>query len=75
MENKDDETKSKADELASQIKDATKELEDLQDNCSHKEIDIRPTGENGKDIRRVCITCKRIVGYPTKQDLDDYMNK
>ena len=71
----EDETNKKAKDLENQIKLAKKELDEIQDNCLHKEYEIKPTGENGRELKRVCKSCKRQVGYPTKQETEDYMNK
>ena len=56
----------------------SKEIEDLQNMCEHKNKIIKSTKENevssGFIIRRVCEDCNKIVGMPTQQELNEYLN-
>ena len=75
MENEEDSIKQRVEELNNIIKDASKELDDIQSNCNHKETDIKSVGELGRDIRKICLKCNRIVGYPSQSEIENYMNK
>ena len=56
----------------------SKEIQNLQNKCEHTNKIIKSIKENedssGFVIRCVCINCERIVGMPTQQELDEYLN-
>jgi hypothetical protein len=56
----------------------SKEIEDLQNMCKHKNKVIKSTKENegssGFIIRRVCEDCNKIVGIPTQQEIFDFLD-
>ena len=56
----------------------SKEIEDLQSMCQHKNKIIKSTKEHeassGFVIRRVCEDCNKIVGMPTQQEIFDFLN-
>ena len=56
----------------------SKEIEDLQNMCEHRNKVIKSTKENevssGFVIRRVCEDCDKIVGMPTQQEIFDFLD-
>ena len=56
----------------------SKEIEDLQNNCEHLNKVIKSIKENEDSstfvVRCVCKDCERIVGIPTQQELNEYLN-
>ena len=56
----------------------SKEIENLQNMCEHKNKIIKSTKENevssGFIIRRVCEDCNKIVGIPTQQEIFDFLD-
>ena len=56
----------------------SKEIEDLQNMCEHKNKSIKSTKENeassGFIIRRVCKDCDKIVGMPTQQEIFEFLD-
>ena len=56
----------------------SKEIEDLQNMCEHKNKIIKSTKENevssGFIIRRVCEDCNKIVGMPTQQEIFNFLD-
>ena len=56
----------------------SKEIEDLQNMCEHKNKTIKSTKENevssGFVIRRVCEDCDKIVGMPTQQEIFNFLD-
>jgi hypothetical protein len=53
-------------------KEVSKELKEIQDNCTHKDgYDVKFLSDGSNDVRRVCKTCGSIIGYPTDQELID----
>ena len=75
MENKDNEIRKKSEEIGKKIKDSKQELQDLQENCNHKEYDIRHIegehGSVGTSLYKVCKYCKKKLGYPSRDDLKE----
>jgi hypothetical protein len=56
----------------------SKEIENLQNMCEHKNKIIKSTKEHedssGFVIRRVCEHCDKIVGMPTQQEIFNFLN-
>ena len=56
----------------------SKEIEDLQNMCEHKNKVVKSTKEHeassGFIIRRVCEDCNKIVGIPTQQEIFDFLD-
>ena len=56
----------------------SKEIEDLQNICVHKNKAIKSTKEHesssGFVIRRICEDCNKIVGIPTQQEIFDFLD-
>jgi len=56
----------------------SKEIENLQNNCEHLKKVIKSIKENEDSstfiIRCVCEDCNKIVGMPTQQELNEYLN-
>ena len=52
-------------------KDVSKELEEIQKECNHKDgYDVKfMSGTN--EVRRVCKTCQSVIGYPSENELKD----
>ena len=56
----------------------SKEIEDLQNMCGHKNKAIKSTKEHeassGFVIRRVCEDCDKIIGMPTQQEIFEFLD-
>jgi hypothetical protein len=56
----------------------SKEIEDLQNMCKHKNKTIKTIKEyeasSGFVIRRVCENCDKIVGMPTQQEIFEFLD-
>ena len=56
----------------------SKEIEDLQNMCEHKDKIIKSTKEYEASssfvIRRVCKICDKIVGMPTQQEIFEFLD-
>ena len=56
----------------------SKEIEDLQNMCEHKNKVVKSTKENevssGFVIRRICEDCNKIVGIPTQQEIFNFLD-
>jgi len=73
--NDNNEIKKEADSLSEDIKKSEKRLEEIQDQCSHKESKITNIAKGGGSAayRLVCTTCGREVGYPTPTELENFL--
>ena len=56
----------------------SKEIDDLQNNCEHLNKIIKSIMENEGSstfvVRCVCGDCEKIIGMPTQQELNTYLN-
>jgi len=56
----------------------SKEIDDLQNNCEHLHKIIKSIKENEDSstfvIRCVCGGCEKVIGMPTQQELNKYLN-
>tara|TARA_Y100000361_G_C10860470_1_gene189043 strand:+ start:43 stop:273 length:231 start_codon:yes stop_codon:yes gene_type:complete len=56
----------------------SKKINDLQTNCKHLNKIIKSTKENEDAstfvIRCVCEDCEKIIGMPTQQELNEYLD-
>ena len=56
----------------------SKEIENLQNMCEHKNKTIKTIKEyeasSGFVIRRVCENCDKIVGMPTQQEIFNFLD-
>ena len=57
----------------------SKEIENIQNMCEHKNKTVKSTKENevssGFIIRRICEDCNKVVGIPTQQEIFKYLDK
>ena len=67
--------KRRIEQLKAQTKDASKEIEELQSTCNHKESQIKAIGEQFNSLRIVCKVCDRPLGYPGPKEIEEYMKK
>ena len=56
----------------------SKEIENLQNMCKHKNKVVKSTKEYEASsnfvIRRICEDCNKIVGIPTQQEIFDFLD-
>jgi SNF2 family DNA or RNA helicase len=61
--------------LVSQYKEEINKLSqnilDLQNECRHKESEVKNVNSGTVELRKVCNHCGKIVGYPTQQELKE----
>lgn len=73
-----DDVIERVNELTSIIKESEREMIEIQHACTHpkenqKVKDINQSGIS--DIRKICSICKYVLGYPSKDELDNWMYK
>lgn len=77
MEEKEENLKRKTEDLQLLIEKYKKKLDEVRSDCSCKKSKIKMIkNENGisGDLRLVCLVCSKVVGYPSKKDIDYYYN-
>lgn len=52
-----------------EIYNIKKQIEELQSNCDHDETEVKNISEGVSQLRLVCKTCQKVIGYPSKDDL------
>ena len=56
----------------------SKEIDNLQNNCEHLSKIVRSIKENEASstfvVRCICGYCEKIIGMPTTQELNKYLN-
>lgn len=72
---KNDLIRNSVKEIYTLLKEKNKELDEIQSNCIHPKLklkDIHPS--NLSDIRKCCDVCEKILGYPSQDELDKWIN-
>ena len=64
----------KANKLINSISECQRELAKIQDNCNHPKKEVKFINNN-VGVRWVCKECKSLLGWPTKLDVDSWVNK
>ena len=58
--------------LHTRLKKLQKKIQEYQEKCKHKNTQIRAI-ENGEP-RKVCTDCELVLGWPSKDELDYWLN-
>mgnify|MGYP003134178124 CR=1 FL=1 len=58
--------------LHEKVRKLQKEIQQYQETCKHKTTQIRAI-ENGEP-RKVCTECELVLGWPTKEELESWLN-
>ena len=61
------------DQLQKKLKELQKEIEEFQNNCSHRKTHIQAQKDN--DIRIVCVACRKVLGWPNYNELQKWLKK
>jgi len=73
IKNRQYQTKKDADKLATEIREKAKELEKVQEDCSHpdEKICVKDIGrgEGRSEFRKVCGICGKAIGYPSQKEI------
>lgn len=68
-------TNGEMDKLKNELKKTQKQIEEYQQNCKHNEIIVNMVGQDsGVKIVKQCKECDKIVGYPTQEETQKYLN-
>lgn len=68
-------TDGEMDQLQNKLKETQKQIEEYQNKCKHEEIIVNMVGQDsGVQIVKMCKACNKIVGYPTQEETNKFLN-
>jgi len=71
-----DAKRKEVDKLLSEKWNIERKIEQIQANCKHENIVIKQVAdESSFKLRRVCESCGRIVGYPSSEETQNFLQK
>ena len=71
-----DAKRKEVDKLLSEKWNIERKIEQIQANCKHENIVIKQVAdESSFTIRRVCESCGHIVGYPSSEEIQNFLQK
>ena len=71
-----DAKRKEVDKLLSDKRNIEQKIEKIQADCKHENIVIKQVAnESSFAIRRVCESCGHIVGYPTSEETQNFLQK
>jgi len=69
---RNEEIKKEAEELKKEIEEKENKLMELRDTCSHSDYKVKDiNGIGASKLRKICVFCGHIMGFPTGKDLKD----
>ena len=69
-----DAKRKEVDKLLSEKWNIERKIEQIQADCKHENIVIKQVAdESSFTIRRVCESCGHIVGYPTSEEIFNFL--
>ena len=71
-----DAKRREVEQLLSDKRNIERKIEQIQANCKHENIVIKQVAdESSFTIRRVCESCGHIVGYPSSEEIQNFLQK
>lgn len=67
MENGEEKT---VDDIKKEIKTLENDIEKIQEDCAHKEYDVKFM-QDTKSVRRICKLCDKDLGYANQAELEE----
>lgn len=66
--------RGQAEKIKSSIRSLEKELEIIQQNCIHPEYKLKncQTANSEFNLRRVCKTCTKEIGFPSQEEIKQW---
>lgn len=75
MKEEDENLKRKTKDLQLLIEKYKKELDKVRSECNHLDSELKVVqnkSEISGNLRKVCVICNKIVGYPSQSDIDTF---
>ena len=71
-----DAKRREVEQLLSDKRNIERKIEQIQADCKHENIVIKQVAdESSFTIRRVCESCGHIVGYPSSEEIQNFLQK
>ena len=71
-----DAKRREVEQLLSDKRNIERKIEKIQADCKHENIVIKQVAdESSFTIRRVCESCGQIVGYPSSEEIQNFLQK
>ena len=71
-----DAKRKEVEQLLSDKRNIERKIEKIQADCKHEHTVIKQVTDDGSfAIRRVCESCGRIVGYPSPEEIFNFLQK
>ena len=71
-----DAKRKEVDQLLSDKRNIERKIEQIQADCKHDKIVIKQVADDSSfAIRRVCESCGQIVGYPSPEEIFNFLQK
>ena len=71
-----DANRKKVEQLLSDKRNIEKQIEQIQAECKHsKQVIKQVANESSFAIRRVCESCGSILGFPSSEEIKNYLEK
>ena len=71
-----DANRKKVEQLLSDKRNIEKQIEQIQAECKHSKQVIKQVADGSSfAIRRVCESCGHIVGYPSSEEIQNFLQK
>ena len=71
-----DAKRREVEQLLSDKRNIERKIEKIQADCKHENIVIKQVAdESSFTIRRVCESCGHIVGYPSSEEIQNFLQK
>jgi hypothetical protein len=71
-----DAKRKEVEQLLSDKRNIERKLEQIQAECKHEQQVIKQVAdESSFAIRRVCESCGQIVGYPSSEEIQNFLQK
>ena len=71
-----DAKRREVDKLLSDKRNIERKIEQIQAECKHEQQVIKQVADDSSfAIRRVCESCGQIVGYPSPEEIQNFLQK
>jgi len=71
-----DAKRREVEQLLSDKRNIERKIEKIQADCKHENIVIKQVAdESSFEVRRVCESCGHIVGYPSSEEIQNFLQK
>ena len=70
-----DAKRKEVEQLLSDKREIERKIEEIRAKCKHEKTVIKQVADGSGSIRRVCESCGQIVGYPSPEEIFNFLQK